>query len=291
MSMEAPIIIKGVGSFYEVLDGDTTITCKAKGSFRKEGITPLVGDRVQYATFEKGYARIEEILPRKNALIRPAAANIDRLFIVLSAGAPAPDYLLCDKLLVEAGLSHIEPILLLNKMDAARGEVQEIFDRDYASFPHFFVSAHTGEGLEQIQALISGHVCCFAGQSAVGKSSLINGLLPQLELPTGDLAKKTERGRHTTRHAQLYPCFGGALLDTPGFSLFEPESYDMEALNSCYPEFVQAEPCRFPGCAHMKEPGCGVKALLKEGKLSQERYDRYVLIAQDFIYRRKHRYD
>ena len=216
---------------------------------------------------------------------------MDRLFIVLSAGVPAPDFLLCDKLLVEAGLAGIEPILLLNKMDAPKGEACKEFMRDYEAFQHLCISAETGQGMEDIKALISEHICCFAGQSAVGKSSIINALLPQLALPTGDLARKTERGRHTTRHAQLYPCFGGALLDTPGFSLFEPESYDTDALNACYPEFAQAAPCRFPGCMHIAEPDCGVKALLARGTLSRERYVRYVQIAQDFLYRRKHRYD
>ena len=289
--IEDSIIIKGVGSFYEVLDHGKQITCKAKGSFRRDGITPLVGDRVRYEVHEKGYAQVIDILPRKNQLLRPAAANVDRLFIVLSAGVPAPDFLLCDKLLVEAGLAGIEPILLLNKMDAPKGEACKEFMRDYEAFQHLCISAETGQGMEDIKALISEHICCFAGQSAVGKSSIINALLPQLALPTGDLARKTERGRHTTRHAQLYPCFGGALLDTPGFSLFEPEGYDTDALNACYPEFAQAPPCRFPGCMHIAEPDCGVKALLARGTLSQERYVRYVQIAQDFLYRRKHHYD
>ena len=188
-------------------------------------------------------------------------------------------------------MAGIEPILLLNKMDAPKGEACKEFIRDYEAFQHLCISAETGQGMEDIKALISEHICCFAGQSAVGKSSIINALLPQLALPTGDLARKTERGRHTTRHAQLYPCFGGALLDTPGFSLFEPESYDTDALNACYPEFAQAAPCRFPGCMHIAEPDCGVKALLARGTLSRERYVRYVQIAQDFLYRRKHRYD
>ena len=284
-------IIKGVGGFYYVSTDQAVITCKAKGAFRREGITPVVGDRVRITLHDSGYAQIDEILPRRNLLVRPAVANIDRLLIVLSAHLPEPDWLLADKLIVQATLNRIESVLVLNKADRAQEDIREAFERDYRLFPRIVVSAMSGEGLSALKQAISGKVCCFAGQSAVGKSSLMNALLPQLDLPVGELTRKTDRGKHTTRHAQLWPCFGGALLDTPGFSLYEPESFDEKLLQEAYPEFTQAESCRFPGCLHISEPGCGVKELLLDGRLSPARYERYVEIAKDFTFRRKHQYD
>ncbi|MBQ6866963.1 MAG: ribosome small subunit-dependent GTPase A [Clostridia bacterium] len=284
-------IIKGVGGFYYVSTDQGVITSKARGAFRKEGITPVVGDRVTLTLHASGYAQIDAILPRRNLLIRPAVANVDRLLIVISAHLPEPDWLLCDKLIVQAKLNDIEPVLVLNKADEADPSIREAFERDYGLFPRVVVSARTGEGLHALQDAIRGKICCFAGQSAVGKSSLMNALLPELDLPVGELTRKTDRGRHTTRHAQLWPCFGGALLDTPGFSLYEPDSFDEQLLLGCYPEFALADPCRFPGCMHRSEPGCGVKALLTDGRLSPARYERYVQIANDFTFRRKHQYD
>ena len=284
-------IIKGVGGFYYVSTPQDIVTCKAKGSFRREGITPVVGDRVAITPHASGYAQIDEIMPRRNLLVRPAVANIDRLLIVLSGHYPEPDWLLCDKLIVQATLNSIEPVMVLNKADEAEPSILDAFHRDYRCFPRIVVSALSGEGLQGLKDAIAGKVCCFAGQSAVGKSSLMNALLPELDLPVGELTRKTDRGKHTTRHAQLWPCFGGALLDTPGFSLYEPESFDEKLLQGCYPEFAQATPCRFPGCMHISEPGCGVKELLRDGRLSRARYERYVEIAKDFTFRRKHQYD
>ena len=219
-------IIKGVGGFYYVSTDEGIITCKAKGALRREGITPVVGDRVSITPHASGYAQIDEIKPRRNLLVRPAVANIDRLLIVLSGHLPEPDWLLADKLIVQATLNHIEPVMVLNKADEAEEAIRSAFDRDYRLFPRIVVSALSGEGLQGLRDAIGGKVCCFAGQSAVGKASLMNALLPELDLPVGELTRKTERGKHTTRHAQLWPCFGGALLDTPGFSLYEPESFD-----------------------------------------------------------------
>ena len=284
-------IIKGVGGFYYVSTDQGVITSKARGAFRKAGITPVVGDRVTLTPHDSGYAQIDAILPRRNLLIRPAVANVDRLLIVLSAHLPEPDWLLADKLIVQAKLNSIEPVLVLNKADEADPAIREAFERDYGLFQRVIVSALTGDGLSELKEAIGGRICCFAGQSAVGKSSLMNALLPELDLPVGELTRKTDRGRHTTRHAQLWPCFGGALLDTPGFSLYEPDSFDEQLLQACYPEFGLADPCRFPGCMHRSEPGCGVKALLADGRLSPARYERYVQIANDFTFRRKHQYD
>ncbi len=288
-------IIKGIGGFYYILpeNGDPVIECKARGKFRSEKITPMVGDEVEYLIPASGHAAVEKILPRKNVLVRPPVANIDQLLIVLSASCPAPDWLLVDKLIIQAELAHILPVLVLNKNDSADPDILSAFQKDYGK--HFlctFVSAKTEEGIDVLKDLLSGKISCFCGQSAVGKSTLINKLLPQLDLETGELARKTNRGRHTTRKAELWPCFDGAVLDTPGFSLFDPKLIEQDDLNRCYPEFrgLTSE-CRFPGCMHITEPGCAVRELVLSGGISKGRYERYKILAKDFEQRRKHRYD
>ena len=290
--MEYGLLLKGVGSFYEVLtDGGDTVTCKARGTFRREGLTPTVGDRVGIERQEQGYAQLASILPRKNVLVRPAVANVDQLMIVVSASVPSPDWMLLDRLIIAASCLGIEPIPVLNKVDTAGSDVREAFQNDYKAFRTLAVSAETGEGIPDLQAMLKDRVTCFAGQSAVGKSSILNRLLPDLHLETGGLSRKTDRGRHTTRHAELWPYMGGAVLDTPGFSLFETECLEQAELDACYPEFRNAAPCRFAGCMHVTEPECGVKPLLETGELSRFRYERYAEIAKDYQTRRKHRYD
>lgn len=286
-------IIKGIGGFYDVLlDSGETVTCKARGRFRNEGITPMVGDLVEISTHETGFAAMDDILPRKNALLRPPVANIDLLVIVLSAYIPKPDFLLADKLLIQAQTLKIEPLLVLNKMDAAKPEITEEFLSDYSAFHTLLASSSSSEGIDALKAVLTNRISCFAGQSAVGKSSLLNALFPQLSLETGGLAKKTDRGKHTTRQAELWPFLGGAVLDTPGFSLLEMSELSQDTLNACYPEFALASAeCRFTGCRHIAEPDCAVKALLQEGKLSQGRYARYLEIQSQIDEKRKHRYD
>lgn len=252
----------------------------------------MVGDLVEITIPETGFAALNDILPRTNALLRPPVSNIDLLVIVLSASVPKPDFLLADKLLVQAATLKIEPLLVLNKIDAAKQEIEDEFQSDYAPFRTLLASSYTCEGIDLLKAALTGRVSCFAGQSAVGKSSLLNALFPQLSLETGELAKKTDRGKHTTRQAELWPFLGGAVLDTPGFSLFEMSELSQDALNLCYPEFsgVYTE-CRFAGCRHNAEPDCAVKALLSEGKLSQGRYTRYLEIQKEIEEKRKHKYD
>ena len=253
-------IIRGVGGFYDVLlPNAETVRCKARGRFRNDGITPMVGDLVELSRPATGFASMDEILPRANALLRPPVANIDLLVIVLSACVPKPDFLLADKLLVQAMTLKIEPLLVLNKIDAAKQEIADEFLSDYKAFGTLLVSSRTGEGLDALKNALTGHVSCFAGQSAVGKSSLLNALCPQLSLEIGELAKRTDRGKHTTRQAELWPFPSGAVLDTPGFSLFEMSELSQEALNACYPEFAWvAGECRFTGCRHNSEPDCAV---------------------------------
>ena len=290
--IEYGCLIKGIGSFYDVvLPSGETVTCKARGVFRKNGLTPTVGDKVGIERQKSGYAQLCEILPRRNLLIRPAVANIDQLLIVISASHPDPDWMLVDHLIIAAIRHMIKPVLVLNKLDACGSDAADIFRREYHAFEKLFVSAVTREGTDTLRKILAGKVSCFAGQSAVGKSSLLNALIPELHLETGELSRKTDRGRHTTRHAQLWPFEGGAVLDTPGFSLFETDCLEQEELDACYPEFSAAIPCRFPGCSHITEPDCGVKLLLKTGELTEERYERYTQIAKEFQMRRKHRYD
>ena len=285
-------IIKGIGGFYDVLcDSGETCTCKARGRFRNEGITPMVGDQVEISIPETGYPSLDDILPRQNALLRPPVANIDLLIVVLSACVPKPDWLLADKLLIQAHTLGIEPLIVLNKIDEAKQDIVDQFLLDYASYSKLLASSRTGEGVESLKAALTNRISCFAGQSAVGKSSLLNALFPELALETGDLAKKTARGKHTTRQAELWPYLGGAVLDTPGFSLFELSDLTQDALNGCWPEFGDAVMrCRFAGCRHIAEPDCAIKALLTEQELTQARYERYLEIQSEIEQVRKHRY-
>ena len=290
--MESGLLLKGIGSFYEVLtESGEIVTSKARGAFRREGLVPTVGDRVRIERKEQGYAQLSEILPRRNLLVRPPVANVDQLLIVVSASAPEPDWLLVDRLIISAKRMGIEPVPVLNKIDAADDSIMQSFLREYHAFETLTVSAETGEGIESLKERLKGRVSCFAGQSAVGKSSILNALIPDLHLETGGLSRKTDRGRHTTRHAELWPYENGAVLDTPGFSRYETECLEQHELDACYPEFRNAGPCRFPGCMHLSEPDCGVKPLLKTGELTKGRYERYFEIALDYQMRRKHRYD
>ncbi len=291
--MQNGLLLKGIGGFYTVLtDTGEELTCKARGRFRKEGITPLCGDRVEIEEQQDGMPAVTKILPRKNALTRPPAANIDQLIIVLSLSAPKADLGLCDKLMLQAAMLHIEPVIVLNKCDEADNAAISEIAAQYAAYRTLVVSAKLGQGAEALSDLLAGKVSCFAGQSAVGKSSLLNRLMPALQLETGGLARKTEHGKHTTRHAELWPYKTGAVLDTPGFSLFDLPVLEQSQLDACYREFGDApKDCRFPDCMHISEPDCAVKKLLDAGALHPERYARYVTLAEQFHEMRKHRYD
>lgn len=285
-------IIKGVGGFYEVLTDEGVLVCKARGRFRNDGLKPMIGDLAEIAVQPDGDAAIEALLPRQNALLRPPVANIEQLVIVASASRPRPDWLLMDKLILQCSLLGVSPILVLNKLDERMDDTVKQFQDDYAgAFTTLCLSSVTGEGLDALREALTGRVSCMAGQSAVGKSSLLNALIPSLALETGDLSRKTDRGRHTTRHAQLWPYMGGAVLDTPGFSLLALEQIEQRQLDAAYPEFGDAPAsCRFADCSHISEPDCAVKPLLESGALSAGRYQRYMDIYQEIELRRKARY-
>ncbi len=272
-------ILRGIGSFYTVLaDEDAQeYTLRAQKKLRHQKLTPMVGDRVRFTPGEgddDGW--IEEILPRKSELIRPSVANADMLMLVV-ASVPQPDMLLVDKLILRAERGGMTPAICVNKVDLGEELAQRIA-AEYAGteLRVFSVSARTGEGIDALREAMRGKVTCLAGQSAVGKSSLLNALFG-LNLETGGLSRKTERGRHTTRRAEMMALDGSFVLDTPGFSLLELET-DMEPQEfaGLYPEYnALAADCRFQPCLHDREPGCAVRAAVESGALGAARWARY----------------
>jgi len=286
-------ILKGVGGFYTVSGADgCEYECKACGRFRIAGETPLPGDDVEIST-ETAY--IERILPRRTELKRPRVANVDAVAIVVSAGKPKIDALLCDKLIIAARRANIDPILVINKCDTVLPKEIESILSDYRNAVDVVcVSAKTGLGLDVLKERLAGHCVCFAGQSAVGKSSLLNAMFPEMALRTDGLSKKTDRGKHTTRHAELLaPCgFSGTVVDTPGFSFFENDEIAPEALwEFCADIRPYGGNCRYPSCLHAGEPECGVTEALQRGDISQSRYQRYLEILLELKEKRDKKYD
>lgn len=272
-------ILRGIGSFYTVLcDADRQeYTLRAQKKLRHQKLTPMVGDRVRFSPGQDGEdGWLEEILPRRSVMQRPSVANADMLMLVV-AGVPQPDLLLVDKLILRANAGNMQPAICVNKIDLGDGLAKRM-EREYAGtqLRVFAVSARTGEGITALREAMRGKVTCLAGQSAVGKSSLLNSLFG-LELETGGLSRKTERGRHTTRRAEMMALDGMFVLDTPGFSLLElEENVEPEAFAQLYPEYnALAGECRFQPCLHDREPGCAVHAAVDRGELSPERWARY----------------
>ena len=290
------LILKGVGGFYTVLDErGNTYVCRARGKLRLDDTAPVAGDRVRFdRTGGEDGSVILSILPRRNLLTRPAVANLDKLIVVVALSTPKPDLLLVDKLLLQCELKGILPVIVLNKSDEAEASLVCDIRAQYAATGYALITASAtgGDGVPDVRAQIDGNTCCFAGQSAVGKSSLLNAVVPDLALEVGALSRKTGRGRHTTRLTQLFPACGGAVVDTPGFSLLEAETIEPAALWLHYPEMREhGGCCRYPECMHLTEPGCAVKPLVAEGSLSVGRYERYKILAQELTEKRKHKYD
>ena len=276
------LIIKGVGGFYYVEADGVIYECKARGVFRKRGITPLAGDRCLITTREDSYSSIDEILPRRNSLIRPAVANIDRLFIVVSAVRPSPNLTVIDRMTAMAEDLEIEPIIVFTKLDiASADETRDIYAR--AGYETVDIDYATGSGIERMRELMRDKISAFAGNSGVGKSTLLNAIVPELSQETGEISDKLGRGRHTTRSVELFTLpFGGRIADTPGFASFEGELLyiiDKEQLQYCFREF---EPylgeCRFTGCAHLCEKGCAVVQAVSEGKIAPSRHESYCVM-------------
>ena len=273
-------IQKALSGFYYVDIGTEILTCRARGKFRKDGQSPLVGDRVAVRELGNGEGFVEAILPRKNAFTRPAVANIDQLVVIGSAAIPQTDPFLIDRVAAIAALKYCQVIILLNKCDLdPADELYNIYTA--AGFQTLRISAETGEGLEDLKPLIAGKVSAFTGNSGVGKSSILNALDDQVDLATGDVSEKLGRGRHTTRHVELFRLGCGAVVaDTPGFSSFDVDRMELmrkEELARCFPEFAPyVDQCQFQDCAHVKEKGCAVLAALKRGEIQPTRHASYV---------------
>ena len=279
------IILKGLSGFYYVDGGDgRLIACRGRGKFRHQKLTPLVGDRVVFTPLEGDSGILEEILPRKNQFRRPAVANIDQLVVIASGAVPVTDPFLIDRVVSIAEGRACEPVICINKCDL---DAAEALYRTYvqAGFTTLRVSAETGEGIDRLAAVISGKASAFTGNSGVGKSSILNALEPGFRLQVGEVSEKLGRGRHTTRHVELYRLSSGAIVaDTPGFSSFDTEEMELrppEELQHTFREFAPyLDRCRFTGCAHIKEKGCAVLAAVKAGEISQSRHDSYVRLYQ-----------
>ncbi len=274
--MNKGIIVKGIGGFYYVkTKNGEIIECRARGVFRKNGITPLVGDRASVSDDGNGGLALAEIFPRKNSLVRPAVANVDCVVIVAAAASPAPDTVLLDKMTVSAEFRGIEPIICINKSDLAdTGRLERIYAK--TGYRVVVTSADDGSGTDELKKLLEGKISAFTGNSGVGKSSLLNCLAPHFVLETGEVSR-IERGRHTTRHAELMELSNGALvIDTPGFGSFEVDSMESGELKNYFPEFRAFEGmCRFSGCNHIAEPDCAVKNAVKEKIVSKSRHNSY----------------
>lgn len=273
-------IVKALSGFYYVDTGEgQPIPCRGRGKLRHQKITPLVGDRVEISSLGDGTGMVDAILPRKNQFRRPMVANIDQMVIIASGAVPVTDPFLIDRMAALAEWKGCEVLLCFNKCDLERAEELTALYRT-AGFPVFQVSAENGEGIDELAATITGKVSAFTGNSGVGKSSILNALQPGFGLQVGEISEKLGRGRHTTRHVELFPVAGGLVADTPGFSSFDAEQAEAiprEELASAFREFQPyINLCRFQGCAHVKEKGCAVRTAVAEGKVSRSRHNSYI---------------
>lgn len=275
-------ITKGIAGFYYVYGEDGCLyECKAKGIFRKDGIKPLVGDNVCISILDdtKKIGNLDEILPRKSELLRPAAANVDQVLVMFAAAKPAPNFNLLDRFLIRMGLESIPVVIGFNKCELISEEQCSEMRQMYslAGYQVFFFSVKEEMGLKELKKALEGKTTALAGPSGVGKSSLMNRLCPQAEMETGDISRKIERGKHTTRHAEVFVIAGDTfVMDTPGFSSLYVNEIQAGDLWTYFPEMKDAEKeCRFTGCCHMEEPGCGVKSRVLSGEIAKQRYESY----------------
>lgn len=275
-------IIKSISGFYYVLSEDVVYQCRARGVFRKRKITPLVGDLVKFEADNGTDGYIIELLPRKNELVRPPIANVEQALVVFSVKEPDLSLQLLDKFLVHIEANEIEAIICFTKMDLLTAtERERLFDvaslYRSLSYPIFFLSIVEQENYAPLKAYLKDKITVVAGQSGVGKSSLLNGLDTSLQIATNEISTHLGRGKHTTRHVELLPIAGGLVADTPGFSSLDLSHFNEEDLSLYFPEMKQRrEKCKFRGCTHLAEPHCAVKDALKSGEIAESRYNHYV---------------
>jgi len=289
-------IIKGIAGFYYVfVEGQGIYECRAKGIFRNRKQKPLVGDDVEIEILDQAEktGNMIEILPRKSEIFRPALANVDQALVVFAAAKPRPNFLLLDRFLLVMRQKQIETIICFNKKDEAAAEELVQLQKIYAGCGSkvLLICAIKGE-VGDLRELLKGHTTALAGPSGVGKSTLINLLVPDADMEVGKISEKIDRGKHTTRHSELFRMEKGSFIfDTPGFSSLELENIEIENLKYDFPEFREYEgKCRFQGCMHRREPDCAVKDAVENGKISQERYKSYLTLFQELEEKRRRRY-
>lgn len=285
------IIVKGIAGFYYVKTEKKVYQCKARGIFKKEGITPYVGDEVRITLLDEDEGVVEEIFPRKNEFIRPPIANVDCFVIVVAATRPEPNPDIIDRFLVMAEENHTDIVICLNKVDLAENQDQLMVNEIYSGiYPVVCLCGKTGEGIDQLVALMGKKKCALAGPSGTGKSTILNRLQTRILVETGAVSEKTKRGKHTTRHVELFETDSGALVfDTPGFTSFDILEADEDELHFLYPELLPyIGNCKYDDCRHIQEPGCAVRTGVSEGKIHQGRYRSYVNQLKEI--REKNRY-
>jgi ribosome biogenesis GTPase len=278
LKIETGRIIKSLSGFYDVRTENKVITCRARGHMRRGGMSPLVGDIVDISV-EKGKGMVEKIHPRKNSFVRPAVANLQLLVIFAANVNPVTEPFLIDRVCAIAGDQEVPVCICVNKCDMDPGADLAAIYRQ-AGYTVIQTSAETGMGIEELRAALRGKFCAFTGNSGVGKSSILNALSPELKLPVGEVSEKLGRGRHTTRHVQLYDVDDALIADTPGFSSFDTDQMEVilkENLQYAFPEFGKyIGTCQFRDCSHRKEPGCAVTTALANGEIGKSRYESYL---------------
>ena len=295
------LITKGIGGFYYVKTENDIYECTGRGVFKNNGIKLQVGDRViisekvlssearKRGVMHEGV--IEEVLERKNSFIRPPIVNVDTFAVTFAAKDPEPDFTVIDKFLVMAEMNHVEAVIVMNKCDLCDEETLRNYEEVYSGlYPVIRVSGKDGRGLEELEQIVRGKTAAFAGPSGVGKSTLINQLIPEAEMETGEVSKKTSRGRHTTRHVEIFESKGGGLVyDTPGFTSFDILEAEEDELQDYYPDIaVFRGRCYYDNCRHLKEPDCAVKAAVRAGEISRIRYRSYKANMEEIKEKRKY---